>query len=628
MGRQVHWLLLLCGFLCVPEAAAQPELWSVTSNRVVVLDGPTGAIRDEWIAPAGVCLGTGDMSADGRSYFIPAAYFFPGYPAAGVTALVRIDTTTKQLVEIIPTPAYTAPNDKPGCGRLTVSPSERWWHLWYQAAIIGSIWVDTVRIIDAITGNFSERPGARIIWSLSVAFGPQGLRRFELLWSPNASSRKLVAYPAGSMNPLWETWPRPGFPASGAFVVTSNGVYVQSGEYLVRYDPASGAELARAELPAGPRVEFSVTALAHYNGRVFLSGLDPGGDGQLLASFDELTLAPGPSILEHSSELHFDAYRNVGYMLNGHYLRSFDPDTLAVGPLRTLQTPTPIRGWKLAEVHPLGPVTLVDASSTDGQVAIAWHPNPSGATPTSFEIWGARRGEPLTRIDQVGPETRRWTSPRVPPGSYTLGVVARNTNGSAPAARLEISVDDPSIPDAPVNLAAESRDRAVKLTWQPAASGAAPASYVIEGAAAGSSNWGAVGRTSLPTFVVTGAPAGAWQLRVRAVSAGGSSAPSTVLAVTTSACAGPPSAPSALARLVTGNLVTFAWQPPTSGDPLEYVIEAGSNIGLADLARVAITIGTPSFETAAPAGVYVVRLRARNECGLSPASDEIVVRVP
>jgi hypothetical protein len=273
-------------------------------------------------------------------------------------------------------------------------------------------------------------------------------------------------------------------------------------------------------------------------------------------------------------------------------------------------------------------VTLVDASSTEGQVAVAWHPHPSGAPPASFEIWGGRRGEPLTRVDQVGPETRRWTSPRVPPGSYTLGVVARNANGTAPAARLEISVDESSIPDAPVNLDAQSSDRAVKLTWQPAPSGAAPESYAIEGGAAGSSSWGAVGRTSLPTFVVTGASAGAWQLRVRAVSAGGSSAPSTAVMVTTSVCAAPPAAPSALARLVTGNLVTFAWQPPPTGDPLDYVIEAGSNVGLTDLARLAVANANASFETAAPAGVYVVRVRARNACGLSLASDEIVVRVP
>jgi hypothetical protein len=57
-----------------------------------------------------------------------------------------------------------------------------------------------------------------------------------------------------------------------------------------------------------------------------------------------------------------------------------------------------------------------------------------------------------------------------------------------------------------------------------------------------------------------------------------------------------------------------------------YVVEAGLSSGDSD-AGVFQTILT-SMAGAAPPGRYYVRIRARNGCGMGPASSEIVIDVP
>jgi hypothetical protein len=85
--------------------------------------------------------------------------------------------------------------------------------------------------------------------------------------------------------------------------------------------------------------------------------------------------------------------------------------------------------------------------------------------------------------------------------------------------------------------------------------------------------------------------------------------------------------PSNLASTVVGSTVTLTWQPPASGSPLSYVIEAGSSPGNANLAvfdtgSAATTVTVPNV----PAGTYYVRVRARSG-GSSGTSNEVVVTV-
>jgi hypothetical protein len=57
-----------------------------------------------------------------------------------------------------------------------------------------------------------------------------------------------------------------------------------------------------------------------------------------------------------------------------------------------------------------------------------------------------------------------------------------------------------------------------------------------------------------------------------------------------------------------------------------YVVEAGLSPGATD-GGVFQTSGT-SIAGAAPPGRYYIRVRARNDCGVGPVSNEIAIEVP
>ncbi|MFN7978803.1 MAG: hypothetical protein U0P30_11735 [Vicinamibacterales bacterium] len=59
-----------------------------------------------------------------------------------------------------------------------------------------------------------------------------------------------------------------------------------------------------------------------------------------------------------------------------------------------------------------------------------------------------------------------------------------------------------------------------------------------------------------------------------------------------------------------------------------YVLEAGSDIGLSDLAAVPRGPGATVIVPPVPRGGEVVRVRAVNAAGASGPSNEVVLRVP
>jgi hypothetical protein len=131
-----------------------------------------------------------------------------------------------------------------------------------------------------------------------------------------------------------------------------------------------------------------------------------------------------------------------------------------------------------------------------------------------------------------------------------------------------------------------------------------------------------------------------WVPRVDGATSGGRFLPVTGLGVlhygfssateTAAAYAFYPRIPTlpAITRLrgsLNGAQVQLAWDAAAGAD--SYVIEAGSGPGLANLAAFDTQSGATTFSTSAPNGRYYVRVRARNEGGPGPASNEIVIVV-
>jgi hypothetical protein len=198
----------------------------------------------------------------------------------------------------------------------------------------------------------------------------------------------------------------------------------------------------------------------------------------------------------------------------------------------------------------------------------------------------------------------------------------------APLERV-MPVTAPRLSGPPTALKARVSARRVILAWTPPA-GSAPTSYVLEaGSASGLSNLANVSTGSArPLLAATHVPPGRYAMRVRAVTASQTSEPSNEVLFTVgtpAACTGAPDVPQALAASVNRTTVTLSWRAPSSGSPTSYVVQAGSTQGASNLATVDTLNTNVTFTAAAPSGTYYVRVRGRNACGDSAASNEVVV---
>jgi hypothetical protein len=95
-------------------------------------------------------------------------------------------------------------------------------------------------------------------------------------------------------------------------------------------------------------------------------------------------------------------------------------------------------------------------------------------------------------------------------------------------------------------------------------------------------------------------------------------------------CAAPPAAPGPLqAQKVAADQVRLTWTAPTSGErPTTFILEAGTGSGKNDVGTFVAAGTATSMDRQAPPGQYFVRLFARNACGTSPASNELVITMP
>lgn len=179
-----------------------------------------------------------------------------------------------------------------------------------------------------------------------------------------------------------------------------------------------------------------------------------------------------------------------------------------------------------------------------------------------------------------------------------------------------------AVPPPPTNLTAQVSGTTVTLFWN-APAGASVSGYVVEaGTAPGLSNVTSIPVGPTPQVVATNVPIATYYVRVRAIDAQGQSEPSNEIVVIVGGTCNPPAA-SGLDATVTGSLVVLTWNPAAA---LDYVIEVGSGPGITNLAQ--FVVPTNSMPASAPDGVYFVRVRARDACGIGAPSNEIVVNVP
>jgi hypothetical protein len=90
-----------------------------------------------------------------------------------------------------------------------------------------------------------------------------------------------------------------------------------------------------------------------------------------------------------------------------------------------------------------------------------------------------------------------------------------------------------------------------------------------------------------------------------------------------------PHAPTAITNSVVLDTVTLSWTPAATGGPAtSYILEAGTAPGLANITTITLNSShTSTVVGAVPAGLYYVRVRARNALGTSLPSPDTAVTV-
>lgn len=186
------------------------------------------------------------------------------------------------------------------------------------------------------------------------------------------------------------------------------------------------------------------------------------------------------------------------------------------------------------------------------------------------------------------------------------------------------------VPGAPIGVSGQvNPNNSVTLSWAAPNGGAPVTNYAVDaGTTSGSSNLAAnvlVGNV----LTVTGPPlpAGSYFVRVRAVGQFGPGPVSTEVAFTIGAVA-VPGPPTNLVASVSGTTLTLTWGAPASGgQPLAYLIDAGTGPGGTNIAA-GVNVGNILGASAGvPVGQYFIRVRALNAQGAGLPSNEVVAQV-
>lgn len=279
-----------------------------------------------------------------------------------------------------------------------------------------------------------------------------------------------------------------------------------------------------------------------------------------------------------------------------------------------------------------GPPTHPQADVAGNSVHLEWGEPLSGADPMGYLLYvGSRTGaDDIANGLRVTADTF-FDVNGVPPGRYHLRVRAFNLSGvSVPSEEVVFEVGATTCggsPVAPADLDVTVNGAVVTLAWDASPTVGVRAYRVEAGPAGGPFSFTSLVPASTTSLIVP-APPGAFDVRVRAVSACGESTTSNTTTIGVSGAAVPPGAPEELSATVSGNSLTVTWMAPTTGGAAaRYVLEAGSGPGLTDIATVPMA-ATSLSASGVPAGTYFVRVRAVNAAGTSLASEEVQIVVP
>jgi hypothetical protein len=276
-------------------------------------------------------------------------------------------------------------------------------------------------------------------------------------------------------------------------------------------------------------------------------------------------------------------------------------------------------------------------------VELNWNAPVTGAPPIEFVIEvGLISGGSDVTIHHTGNLATTVRADNVARGTYFARVRARSASAMGePSNEVTVTVTGENggstgiRPGAPSTFVGTVNGRTISLGWLPPSTGGNVRQYRIQtGSAPGQSDLANIGTgTTSTVFSISGVPDGEYWVRVRGENEIGVGPASNELHLVVSTgtqrpCTVPPTTPSEVHFSIRDSAITLTWAP-SAGSPTSYVVEAGSRSGgtdivVTDLGRTDTSFVAPNV----PRGTYFVRLRARNACGTSEPSSDMVIVVP
>lgn len=180
-----------------------------------------------------------------------------------------------------------------------------------------------------------------------------------------------------------------------------------------------------------------------------------------------------------------------------------------------------------------------------------------------------------------------------------------------------------AVPTAPTNLTAAVNGLFVTLSW--GASANTPTQYILQAGFAPGQTAITVPLSSNTTTFSASAGAGTYYVRVVAMNADGTSAPSNeVTVVLTSGCAAP-TAPLNVRAIIRGSEAFIFWRRPLAGTPSGYTLQAG---GAPGQTFTQFSTAATTLNANVGSGTYFVRVIANSACGNSAVSNELQLSFP
>jgi hypothetical protein len=275
--------------------------------------------------------------------------------------------------------------------------------------------------------------------------------------------------------------------------------------------------------------------------------------------------------------------------------------------------------------------SALSASAALSTVNLSWTPATSGGSASRYLLdAGTASGVYNFGTILLNSPATTATFGNVPAGTYFLRVRAQNVAGtSGPSPEAQLTVGACAAPAAPGTLTGSVSDQTVNLAWSAPSSGVTQGYRLLVGSAPGLANLLVADyAASVTALVAPGIAYGTYFARVAATNVCGVSPVGNEVTLVVQPCASPPQAPTGLQFSRTGSFVALAWSAPSSGPtPASYTLVVGSQAGASDILVFPAGPAT-STGASAPPGTYYVRVLAQNACGVSGASNEVVVVVP